>query len=476
MDAQATAKIPRAQGDLQLKAEVRLQRRYQGLLVSHLSHSHRVAAGIHLPPSLEHSFAATQGAWRFYANPRITLEQLATPLLQCAGGDVPQLCDRWMLVAMDWCNLHLNNHDCKADRVKLAHSKDLGYELLTALAISDETGQPIAPLCLEMRAADGVHSTRVSKAFDAPSVLDGLEPVMRHVHGLKLSKTPVFVIDREADSVGHHRRWDAAGLLFLTRADDDRLVLHDCHQCRLSEVADELKRHNHFVFRGPVQYKDRPAMQYVAETIVVLHRPARTHRVDPKTGKARHHNIAGAPLSLRLIVSEVRDADGAELARWLLLSNLPSQVEAARVALWYYWRWRIESYHKLLKGAGQQVECWQQETAEAMARRLLVAAMAAVVIWRLARDQSPEAGELRDVLVRLSGRQMKRVKGARGFTEPALLAGLGTLLPMLDLLCRYDVQELRELVAAALPGITIGINADALHPPGAGSQIEDSVV
>ena len=64
---------------------------------------------------------------------------------------------------------------------------------------------------------------------------------------------------------------------------------------------------------------------------------------------------------------------------------------------------RIENYHKLLKGAGQQVEHWQQETAAALARRLLVAAMACVVVWRLARDERPQAAELRGVLLDEAG-------------------------------------------------------------------------
>ena len=144
-----------------------------------------------------------------------------------------------------------------------------------------------------------------------------------------------------------------------------------------------------------------------------------------------------------------------------MLTNLPASeaADAATVALWYYWRWRIESYHKLLKGAGQQVEHWQQETPAALARRLLVAAMACVVVWRLARDERPQAAAMRDVLVRLSGRQMKRGRdratGARRrrFTEPALLAGLGVLLPMLELLERHDVAELRAMAEAALPGL-----------------------
>ena len=30
---------------------------------------------------------------------------------------------------------------------------------------------------------------------------------------------------------------------------------------------------------------------------------------------------------------------------------------------WYYWRWKIESFFKLLKSAGQQLESWQQPSA-----------------------------------------------------------------------------------------------------------------
>src|SRR6185312_5752797 len=114
------------------------------------------------------------------------------------------------------------------------------------------------------------------------------------------------------------------------------------------------------------------------QTSVVLRRPARTHRKDKRTGRARHRNVAGGPLALRLVVGEVRDEKGGVLARWLLLTNLPAPVAAATVVLWYYWRWRIETYHKLLKTAGQEIECWGQQTPGALARRLTVAAMACV--------------------------------------------------------------------------------------------------
>jgi hypothetical protein len=427
--------------------------------MSHLSPAHRAAAGLHADPSLNNSFAATQGAWRFYSNDAVTLPQLAGPLIECARLDVPGACDQRVLVVLDWSNLHYGGHDNKAGRVPLAHANDPGYELLTALAVSDRDGSPIAPLCLDLRAENGVHSTRANAPLKTPSPLDGLGPVMRHVHDLAgpWGKPPLFVIDREADSVGHFRAWDKAGHHFLVRADDRPRAEHEGVTRPLGEVADLLKRCKAFSQARAVEFKGKPAEQFVARTTVVISRPARTHRKDKRTGKARHKNVAGEPVTLRLVVSEVRDEKGKVLARWLLLTNLPAAVAAATVALWYYWRWRIESYHKLLKTAGQEIECWQQQTPEALARRLTVAAMACVIVWRLARDERPQAAELREVLVRLSGRQMRRGKEARGFTEPALLAGLGVLIPMLLILREYDIDELRRMTEAVFP--------DLLPPP-----------
>jgi len=443
-------------------------------VLSHLSAAQSVAAGLRCPPGPADPFAATQAAWRFYANPHVALPQLIGPPLACAAEGVARDCDAYALVALDWCPLHFGGHASKGDRVPLAHAKDLGYELLTALAIGDRDGSPLAPLCLELRAADGVHSTRGGRVLPARSPLDGLAPVMGHVAALGLGRTPVFLIDRQADSVGHYRRWDKAKRLFVVRADDRPRVVHEGAQLPLGEVADRLGRRRRRRGGGggggafveaerAVWFRGTPARQFVAEATVVLRRPARTHRVDKRSGRARHRNVRGRPITLRLVVSEIRDpaGGGAVLARWLLLTNLPaSAVAAATVALWYYWRWRIESYHKLLKGAGQQVECWQQETAAAVARRLCVAAMACVVVWRLARDDGPRAADLRDVLVRLSGRQVKRAKprdrggGPRAFTEPALLAGLGVLIPMLDLLEHHALADLRRLAGAALPVLT----------------------
>ncbi|MGG2140824.1 hypothetical protein [Symbiopectobacterium sp. RP] len=100
----------------------------------------------------------------------------------------------------------------------------------------------------------------------------------------------------------------------------------------------------------------------------------------------------------------------------------------------YYWRWGIESFFKLLKGAGHDVEKWLQRSAGALLRRLLIASMACVLVWRLQRAEGDDNAAARQLICRLSGRQQKR---GRKESAPALLAGLSILLNTLTLLADY---------------------------------------
>ncbi|GHT31439.1 hypothetical protein FACS1894214_2750 [Planctomycetales bacterium] len=76
---------------------------------------------------------------------------------------------------------------------------------------------------------------------------------------------------------------------------------------------------------------------------------------------------------MRLVIAKVIDpVSQKELACWYLLTNVGEDVSSSTVALWYYHRWRIESYFKLLKSGGQELEHWQQESGLAILKRLLV--------------------------------------------------------------------------------------------------------
>lgn len=421
--------------NITLKDE-RLGKRWLILVRAQMKVASPLAAGVGVLPSSTQALAATQAAWRFYNNERVTLAELVEPLRDYAREQIALSKAAFVLVAHDWSKLSFPGHGFRRDMAELSNETDVGYEITAALAISGENGTPLAPLELHMKTKDAVLSTREPAPPPVPH-LEQVLPTLEASHGWKLGRPIVHVIDREADSVGHWRQWDGAGHRLLIRA-DDRVVLWKERHIKLSDIRLKLRARDAYQEAGAALYHGRKARLRVAETTVVLDRPART-----MMGK-KQVSVPGPPLTMRLILTRVEDEHGKLLAEWYLLSNVPAAwADAAKLARCYYWRWRIETYFKLLKSHGLQLEDWRQETGLAIARRLLVASMACVTVWQLLSDDSAPATKLKDVLVRLSGRQMKR---KTPHTAPALLAGLWMLLAMFDVLEEHDLSALKTLV------------------------------
>jgi Transposase DDE domain len=376
--------------------EPRLQRRYRQLVLEHLHVSDPLAAGIHAlaGPALATGFAAVIGAHRFLHNDAVGLPALTEPLHQVAHQWRQQAPNTWALVVHDWSSLTYPAHVRKADQTQLTHRNSRGYELTTLLLVEGDAGHPIAPLELRLRTAQGVCSTRTPVPHKDAYRIDEVLPSMQAVAALGLGGQLVHVIDREADSLAQYRDWQAAGRYFLVRANGSRKVRWRGEELSLAQLAQclTLRRCREFTYRG------QAAVQHVAEAEVVLDRPAWRHR--RRGGRTINERVPGPPITLRLVVSRVCDANSTTLAVWYLLTNVPASVDTETVALWYYWRWRIESLFKLFKSAGHQVEHWQQQGGEALAKRLVVAAMACAVVWRLEREKTAEAATLRSLLVR----------------------------------------------------------------------------
>jgi hypothetical protein len=428
-----------------LSGDQRLLRRYKQVVSSHLQASQALASGIHSIPDTKTAFAATLGAHRFLNNPRVSLPALAEPLLAAARLEAVQACDHYGLVVHDWCQVKFRNQESKKDRVPLGRNDGpKGYELQSALLVSDRTGSPLAPLVVSLRSEKGVYCSRTMTLRTALSPLDELDPAMSYIEEQSLGRPLVHIIDAQADSLDHYRQWSSRPERYFLVRIRDRIVEWAGQEQRVSAIRATLRQQGALRFSRTVLFHGVKAYQWVAESVVRLTRPAQRNRKKTKDRR----RIYGPPLELRLVISEVRDADGNVLAVWYLLTNLRSKADSATIALWYYWRWSIESYFKLLKSAGMNLESWQQQTVAAIARRLLVASMACVTVWRLSRSTHPRAERAREVLVRLSGRQMKH---GRKFTLPALLAGLWSLLVMLEVLETYPISELHEFAALCLP-------------------------
>lgn len=443
-----------------------MQKRYHRLVAEHCGHASSTAPGPRLLPGGATAWAATQAAWRFYHNQTIDPKRLAQPLRDAATQLVPARCRDYVLTVHDWSDLDFRSHSSKRDRMVLGQKEEIGYELHSCLLLDDVGGSPLAPVYQAVKSATGLTSSRYVHTHPWPdhrTNLDALVGTMNYLRRLALGRPAVHIIDAEADSVYHLRAWAKAGQLFLVRVEGKRLVRHQGQVQLLSDVLQQLRAKQRFTFSRGVRYRGQKAQQFVAETAVVLHRAAKLER---KGDGGKRRIVHGKPLPLRLVVSEVRDAAGQVLAVWLLLTNVPTRVEASTLALWYYWRWQIESYFKLLKAAGQQVEHWQQETAEALTKRLLVASMACVLVWQVSRAPGAEGEQLRNLLVRLSGRVLKR---GQSWTLPALLAGTWVLLASLRTLEEYTAEEMRALAQGIPLGeLTEGISSGKNRTTGQG--------
>ena len=419
--------------------EPRLQRRYRTLVREHLGSTQSVATGLRSLSPTSKPFSAAQAAWRFFSNERVSLPALAEPIIDYAQEISSSQVNRYALVIHDFSGINFARHESKADRITLYRKQDLGYFLQSALLVSDRTGNPLAPLYMGLEAEGGVYSSRRETPLPRRRQIDELNRTFGFVESLGLAKPCVHIVDRQADSLLHLRRFVRCKRLFVIRSDDVRRVAFEGKSLLLEEVEERIEKHYKRV--GKVNYKGKQANQYVAETTVILKRLGRTRR-RTKADPNKRQWIKGKPIELRYVLSQVRDKQGKVLATWRLWTNVAEEVKAEQIALWYYWRWRVESYFKLLKRGGQNLEQWQQESAEAVAKRLMIVAQVCVIVWALAESKERQAKQIREFLVRLSGRLMKR--GVE-FTTSAMLAGMWQFLAMIDVLERHTTAELEEL-------------------------------
>lgn len=159
-----------------------MRARYARLVDEHLASTSPLAAGIRALPDTTAAFASTQAAWRFFANPTVTLATLFGPVLAHGRATYAAARPTYALIVHDWSRLNFAQHTAKQDRVAMSHTRDVGYELLTALALSATTGAPIAPVSLDLRHLHGVWSSRSPHQLPAPDTHHhALEQQVNHV-------------------------------------------------------------------------------------------------------------------------------------------------------------------------------------------------------------------------------------------------------------------------------------------------------
>jgi len=251
------------------------------------------------------------------------------------------------------------------------------------------------------------------------------------------------MIDREGDSVALMREYHKNSWLYLIRAKINATVHlpKENRDVKQGELADELPNGQYVkTIKYRVNKKREKVNIYVNEIEVEIKRDT-TKSVLQEDSTRKVISTPGEIITSRLIVERLIDMSGNTVAQWILLTNAPKDVKSKTIGTWYYHRWKIESYFKLLKTAGFNLENWQQEKPEALFKRLLVVSYACLFVWKIQNSKDKNAPAVRKFLVQLSGRLIEKGKE---YTAPALLTGLWVFMKMMNVLKIYDVEKLFE--------------------------------
>jgi len=394
------------------------------------------------------SLSAIQATWRFYNNERVDINELFERIRVESKNIIENIDNSFMLVAHDWSWLDFKNHKAKEDlivRAKKGNAKQIGYDLHTSLLINPNNGNPLAPIAMNLQTNQEIYS---SYSKDLDITLTHLQELSKRCKYIDLEakeidkdKAVVHIIDREADSVLFMRELQSKEALFLIRVKDNSKVYWNDKQYNIKQkdLSKELGLGKEV---GIVNYHKKQARLFVNECDITITRDYSKMVID-ESGKKRLVKISGEPVKARFVVSRVVDRNNKVLATWMLITNVDKQkVDAKSIATRYYYRWNIESYFKLLKTTGFNLEKWQQEKPLALFKRLIVVAYAIVLVFKLANSDDENAKKSREFLVKLSG---KLIEYGIEYTLPALLTGLWVFLRIMDVLENFSMDELYKL-------------------------------
>jgi len=428
--------------------EIRLKKRFDFMIKSAIKVQQRATNGLKVLMN-NNALAQVQAVWRFLNNPRVTIKALFAPVTKHLEQEIENQCNKYVLVASDWSNINYRNHESKSDRIYVKGKdscKQNMYDLQSSIALSDRTGEPIASVVHNLKTSKKVYSTYNENIDMNLTHMEELLLRANHIRdNIKIDKKIIHIVDRESDVISSMRAFDKEGHLFLFRGKDNSKVQYfDKELNKYIDIkqGDLAKRLPLGKVVKSIKYRKKDVTIYANECKVKTTRDA-TKKIKTKDGKTKIVKTPGEPLELRLIVERLVDKDGNIVAQWILLSNVfDDDVTASTLANWYYYRWKIESYFKLLKSSGFNLEQWQQRDPLAIFKRLLIVSNSSMFVWKIANDKSANAKRIRDILIQLSGRQMQR---DIEWTYPALLAGLESYLATIDLLTRFSVDKILKI-------------------------------
>jgi len=380
----------------------------------------------------------SMGAYRLFNNDAVSLHQMHAMV----RGSLQQLVPSpgRCFVAHDFSVVDYSKHSDKTDRVQVGNEAGLGYDLYAALVL-DALGRPLGPLVTELRNSQGCLS---SESDETVAFVDHLGQAERGIAAARAylpGREVVHLMDREFDDVALLRFLSSEHGLYVIRAQHlSRVVRWGADNPTLGLVAKTVARRA----AGEVQRDGKRFERFISETVVRFDRPSL------RGCKRGHKPQPGVAIDVRAVVVELRAIGHREHHQWVLLTNLSEATAPAEVIVdAYLMRWRIERFFYLTK-VGLRFEHWRQQSGEAIARRLALTILAAMVIYQLLiakddssvkaiatlggwlgrkRDSLGPVVMMRGVFVLLAALSAVAIHGVDGLLRLADGAGLGFAIP-----------------------------------------------
>jgi hypothetical protein len=338
-------------------------------------------------PWAAQDWASTKAAYRFFANDQISEANILAGHFASTQERCAAISGFPLLVLHDTTELSYRHEDVapigmvvktRIDKGKLSRPRyhtSCGILMHSSLAVT-VAGQPLGLAAIKFWNRDRFHgANRLKCRINPTRVPIAKKESIRWLENLRQStellNDPgrcVHIGDRESDIYELFCLARELGTHFLVRTCVDRLAGDGGHT-----VGVEMKR---LPVQGlhRVEVRDKRG-EYSTAVLEIRYRGL---TVCPPIGKQKQYP------SLLLTAIHAREKEkpkGRERIDWKLLTDLPvrSLKEAAEKLNWYAQRWKIETFHKILK-SGCKAEEARLRTAE---RLVNLVAILCVLSWRI---------------------------------------------------------------------------------------------
>ncbi|HUY12753.1 MAG TPA: IS4 family transposase [Terriglobia bacterium] len=361
-------------------ADVRLGKRFRTLLEKSSQ-----AIGETIPLACQ-DWASTKAAYRFFSNQKVSERDILAGHFQATRARF-RVTEGWVLVLHDTTEFSFQREDPLAIGVtnKVNSGKDpagrfrmhtvCGLLMHSSLVVTTE-GLPLGLAAVKFWTRKRFKgSNALKKKINPTRVPIEEKESVRWLENLKQATTLlnepercVHIGDRESDIYEFFCTAQEVRTHFLVRTCVDRLVEDGTQTISQEMDAAPLK--------GLHRIEVRDKQGNCSEAILGIR--YRRIRILPPIGKQKRY----PELTLTVIYAqELGTPKDREPINWKLLTDLPvrSQAEAIQKLAWYASRWKVETYHKILKSG-----CKAEESRLRTADRLVnLISVFCILSWRI---------------------------------------------------------------------------------------------